>query len=113
MKLRPIASILTLGLCALIAPSAFAQEFWTAEGADASGGEFFVTERPAYRGEFFVTERPVYRGDFKPLEVPQVDRLIDQDLRREANAPDLDSAMDLSASVGRQNTFGVTAPSRL
>lgn len=47
-----------------------------------------------------------YRGDFSPLETPQVDLTIDGELLRQAGALDLDRALDLSASVARQNNFG-------
>ncbi|MEM9501383.1 MAG: TonB-dependent siderophore receptor [Pseudomonadota bacterium] len=92
--LRFVVSSSALGLCALAAPAAFAQDFESSEEADASGNVILVTERRAYR------------GDFEPLEVPQIDQVIDQDLLREANALDLNQALDLSASVARQNNFG-------
>jgi len=50
--------------------------------------------------------RPAYRGDFDQLEIPQSDQVIDEELIRNANALDLNSALDLSASVARQNNFG-------
>lgn len=50
--------------------------------------------------------RPAYRGDFDELEIPQAEQIIDGDLLRNANALDLSTALDLSASVARQNNFG-------
>lgn len=47
-----------------------------------------------------------YRGDFTSLEKPQVDLTIDAALLRQAGALDLNQALDLSASVARQNNFG-------
>ena len=50
--------------------------------------------------------RQAYRGDFAPLEVPQAEQVITQQQLRDVNALDLVSALDLSASVARQNNFG-------
>lgn len=50
--------------------------------------------------------RQAYQGDFAPLEVPQVDQKIDSELLNIAGAVDLNQALDLSASVARQNNFG-------
>ncbi|MGB3469610.1 MAG: Plug domain-containing protein [Erythrobacter sp.] len=71
-----------------------AQDFETAEEGAGNGNEILVTDRRAYR------------GDFEPLEVPQVDQVLDEELLRKANALDLNQALDLSASVARQNNFG-------
>ncbi|MEM7687666.1 MAG: TonB-dependent siderophore receptor [Pseudomonadota bacterium] len=81
-------------LCALAATPSYAQDFETAEEAGVSTNEIIVTDRRAYR------------GDFEPLDVPQNDQVIDQNLLREANALDLNQALDLAASVARQNNFG-------
>ncbi|MEE4339612.1 TonB-dependent siderophore receptor [Erythrobacter sp.] len=56
--------------------------------------------------EILVTDRRAYRGDFDPLETPNADQVINEDLLRDANALSLDQALDLSASVARQNNFG-------
>lgn len=57
--------------------------------------------------EVFVTgKRRAYQGNFDPLESPSTDQLIDGDLLREVGAINLDEALDLSASVARQNNFG-------
>ncbi len=91
---RLIASTSAIAILALAPAPAFAQDFENSEAAETSENEILVTDRRAYR------------GDFEPLEVPQIDQVIDQDLLREANALDLNQALDLSASVARQNNFG-------
>jgi len=50
--------------------------------------------------------RQAYQGDFAPLETPQANQLIDEDLLRNVGAINLNDALDLSASVARQNNFG-------
>lgn len=50
--------------------------------------------------------RPAYRGAFEPLEVPQAEQVIGPQQLRDINALDLNTALDLSASVARQNNFG-------
>jgi iron complex outermembrane receptor protein len=50
--------------------------------------------------------RQAYRGDFDLLETPQADLRIDAGTLRQAGALNLDQALDLSASVARQNNFG-------
>lgn len=50
--------------------------------------------------------RQAYRGDFEPLEVPQVDQIIDAQILADVGALTLNDALDLSASVARQNNFG-------
>ena len=50
--------------------------------------------------------RQAYQGDFAPLEVPQAALDIDTQILSDVNPTDLVSALDLSASVGRQNNFG-------
>ncbi|MGY6551523.1 MAG: TonB-dependent siderophore receptor [Erythrobacter sp.] len=50
--------------------------------------------------------RPAYRGEFTELEIPQAELVIGQQQLRDINALDLVSALDLSASVSRQNNFG-------
>ncbi len=57
--------------------------------------------------EVFVTgDRRAYRGNFGSLEKPSADQTIDEDLLREVGAINLNQALDLSASVARQNNFG-------
>ena len=55
---------------------------------------------------FVLGERRAYRGNFDDLEKPSADQIIDEDLLREAGAINLNQALDLSASVARQNNFG-------
>ncbi|MBL8344621.1 MAG: TonB-dependent siderophore receptor [Rubrivivax sp.] len=50
--------------------------------------------------------RQAYQGDFKRLETPQADQAIDAETLRASGAIDLTQALDLSASVARQNNFG-------
>ena len=50
--------------------------------------------------------RQAYRGDFDTLEIPQVDQVIDAQIIADVGALDLATALDLSASVARQNNFG-------
>ena len=56
--------------------------------------------------EVIVAERRAYLGDFDRLEVPQADLTIDSEALDQAGAVDLVQALDLSASVARQNNFG-------
>lgn len=53
-----------------------------------------------------VGQRRAYTGDFNELETPATNQIIDQELLNNAGALDLDDALDLSASVARQNNFG-------
>lgn len=58
-------------------------------------------------GQITVTAtRQAYRGEFQELEIPQAEQVIGQQQLRDINALDLVSALDLSASVSRQNNFG-------
>lgn len=50
--------------------------------------------------------RQPYRGEFKRLETPQAEQSIDAETLRASGALDLSKALDLSASVARQNNFG-------
>lgn len=47
-----------------------------------------------------------YKGDFVPLETPQSELVIDNEVLSNSGAVDLNQALDLSASVARQNNFG-------
>ncbi len=51
-------------------------------------------------------EHKAYKGNFAPLEIPQSDLTIDEEVLRNSGAVDLNQALDLSASVARQNNFG-------
>ena len=50
--------------------------------------------------------RQAYQGDFSVLEIPQAELEIDEQVLRDAGVINLDQALDLSASVARQNNFG-------
>jgi len=50
--------------------------------------------------------RQAYQGDFAALEVPQAELDLDAQILSDVNATDLVGALDLSASVARQNNFG-------
>lgn len=59
------------------------------------------------QGNILITAtRPAYRGEFEPLEVPQAEQVIGPQQLRDVNALDLNAALDLAASVARQNNFG-------
>lgn len=88
--------------------------------AALSGASLIVIQTPALagndtetisaseaEGDILITAtRPAYRGEFDALEVPQAEHVIGQQQLRDVNALDLNSALDLSASVARQNNFG-------
>ncbi|MEL6506719.1 MAG: Plug domain-containing protein [Pseudomonadota bacterium] len=66
--------------------------------------------QPTDEGEdntiFVVGERRAYQGNFKDLEVPAANQTIDLQILGNVNAINLNDALDLSASVARQNNFG-------
>ena len=88
--------------------------------AALSGASLFVIQTPASaesgaemasatepEGNILITAtRPAYRGDFDALEIPQAEQVIGPQQLRDINALDLNTALDLSASVARQNNFG-------
>lgn len=90
-KFALFASSSLVSVAVLGAAPVAAQDFETAE---EEGSEIIVTDRRAYR------------GDFAPLETPNADQVLGEDLLKDANALDLTQALDLSASVARQNNFG-------
>ena len=55
---------------------------------------------------FVSSKRRAYQGNFSDLENPTAVQLIDGELLREVGALNLNDALDLSASVARQNNFG-------
>ncbi|MEL7197071.1 MAG: TonB-dependent siderophore receptor [Pseudomonadota bacterium] len=85
------SSILVLGAFSV---PAFAEDSTDSETADGSENVILVTDRRAYR------------GDFEEVEIPQANQTIDAGILRDTNALDLNTALDLSASVARQNNFG-------
>lgn len=50
--------------------------------------------------------RQAYRGEFDDLEIPQAEQILTIGNIEDAGALDLITALDLSASVARQNNFG-------
>ncbi|MEO0576158.1 MAG: TonB-dependent siderophore receptor [Pseudomonadota bacterium] len=50
--------------------------------------------------------RQAYKGDFEAFEIPQAELKIDAQTLRNSGSIDLVQALDLSASVSRQNNFG-------
>ena len=65
-----------------------------------------AASEPDYDVIFVKGERRAYQGNFDQLENPTTDQILDLEVLRNAGALDLDSALDLSASVARQNNFG-------
>jgi len=55
---------------------------------------------------FVLGERRAYQGNFEDLEKPTADQVMSEALLRQVGAINLDDALDLSASVARQNNFG-------
>ncbi|MEL7312751.1 MAG: TonB-dependent receptor, partial [Pseudomonadota bacterium] len=55
---------------------------------------------------FVLGDRRAYQGNFDDLETPTADQSIDLELLRDVGALNLNDALDLSASVARQNNFG-------
>lgn len=53
-----------------------------------------------------VGELRAYTGNFEALEVPAANQLISQEMLQNVGALNLNDALDLSASVARQNNFG-------
>ena len=55
---------------------------------------------------FVLGERRAYSGNFDELEDPSASQMLGNELLRDAGAINLNDALDLSASVARQNNFG-------
>ncbi len=55
---------------------------------------------------FVLGERRAYQGNFDDLENPTADQTMSEELLLQVGAINLDDALDLSASVARQNNFG-------
>lgn len=53
-----------------------------------------------------VQSKQAYKGDFTRLETPQAELKLDSETLKDFGAIDLTHALDLSASVARQNNFG-------
>jgi len=56
--------------------------------------------------EIIVQGHRAYLGDFDTLETPQSESSLDAELLKDAGVLNLNQALDLSASVARQNNFG-------
>lgn len=56
--------------------------------------------------EIIVQGHRAYLSDFDALETPQAETVLDAELLEDAGVLDLNQALDLSASVARQNNFG-------
>ena len=84
----------TLAALPMVAPLAQAQQTGGEEGAE-SVEEIFV-----------LGQRRAYQGNFDNLETPAANQSIDLELLRDVGALNLNDALDLSASVARQNNFG-------
>ena len=87
----PLAPCAIAALAALSTLSAFAAP----AAAQAAADSITVTGT-----------RQAYQGDFKRLETPQAEQSLDAETLRASGAVELTRALDLSASVARQNNFG-------
>ncbi|MFK8031624.1 MAG: TonB-dependent siderophore receptor [Gammaproteobacteria bacterium] len=85
--------IASLAMHSFSAPVSHAQE-----SSGESSGEI--------ENVFVVGERRAYQGVFDTQEVPGVIQRVDAELLREVGALNLNEALDLSATVSRQNNFG-------
>ena len=55
---------------------------------------------------FVTSDRKAYQANFDNLESPAANQFIDSQLLQDAGVLNLNDALDLSASVARQNNFG-------
>lgn len=55
---------------------------------------------------FVLGKRRAYQGNFSDVETPAANQLLSEELLSDAGVISLDDALDLSASVARQNNFG-------
>ncbi|MEM7079910.1 MAG: TonB-dependent siderophore receptor [Pseudomonadota bacterium] len=86
---------LLASIAVLLAPCALPAMAQTSAADDQEIEEVFV-----------LSDRRAYQGNFDALETPSIDQIIDEGLLRQAGVLNLDEALDLSASVARQNNFG-------
>ena len=94
---RRLTGALWLVIAGLTLTTSFAEDN-SSEESTADSGE---TEKVVVVGT-----RPAYRGEFTDFETPQSEQTIGQSVLVDAGALDLNQALDLSASVARQNNFG-------
>jgi iron complex outermembrane receptor protein len=90
-KYRFIRSSLLVGMAAIAAP-AFAQN---PDAAAEDSADIVITAIPQ-----------AYQGDFDPREVPQSIAIITEEALQQNSILRLTDALDLNASVSRQNNFG-------
>lgn len=76
--------------------------FW----ADLALSQSDKDNKPQIESVIVTGTRQAYRGNFSELETPQAELKIDSEILRNVGAIDLNQALDLSASVARQNNFG-------
>lgn len=74
--------------------------------ADEQNASQSVAQDKAIETLSIVGSRQAYQGNFSPLETPQSELKINSEALANAGAIDLNQALDLSASVARQNNFG-------
>ena len=75
-------------------------------GLLASGNIILAQQNDSIESIFVTAERRAYQGNFDSLENPTSVQMIDSQLLKEAGVLNLNDALDLSASVARQNNFG-------
>ena len=74
--------------------------------ANTSFAQTETPESDRIESVIVVGTRQAYKGEFTALETPQSELTIDAEVLLDAGAIDLNQALDLSASVARQNNFG-------
>jgi len=68
---------------------------------------FSVANAQSVERETIIVEgKRAYVGSFDVLEIPQAESILNGELLSDAGVLDLNAALDLSASVARQNNFG-------
>ena len=75
-------------------------------GADTALEKADETKSSHIENVLVIGARQAYQGNFATLETPQANLEIDAEALRNAGALELVQALDLSASVARQNNFG-------
>ena len=88
------------------ARSAFTAALTAALSMQATGVSAQTSDDASVEEIFIVGDRRAYQGNFDDLENPAANQTIDLDLLTDIGAINLNDALDLSASVARQNNFG-------
>lgn len=97
----------TSGAAALALIAALAASYSLPTAAEVASTSVASTEDEKLIEQVFVIgDRRAYRGNFDALENPTADQVISEAVLREVGALNLNDALDLSASVARQNNFG-------